>query len=123
MNKFNEKITELKLKIDENQNKYHELKTQYNLENDKLIKNEYLLKSLINNQTLSNDKLNSSNLQLIENKLKLNNNEIKINQLNEKIISLSNFINDLELKFDELSISYTELNEELRSIHQMIDGI
>lgn len=123
MNKFNEKVQQLKEQAEDHKSKYFELKSIYDKKSQELTDKEYEITSLINkNHFLQatidkhTSKLDETSKGLKENLTKISNHELKINQLVSDI-------ENLETKYDTLSEDYSQIVEELREVHQLIQGV
>lgn len=122
MNKFNSKINELKAKIEFNENNYYELKGIYdNLEAESTAK-ELEIAALQSRNMLDTKVLTDKQKVIAENLSHIESSETRVKTNNEKVIDLTNSIEALEKKYDELTLAYNQLTEELREIHQVLDG-
>lgn len=122
MNKFNSKINELKEKVEFNENHYYELKDHYDELEAEGTSKELELAALKSKNLLDANELDSKQMVIDENKSQIERSELRIKSCNERIVYLNTSINDLERKCDDLSLAYNQLTEELREIHQALNG-
>lgn len=122
MYKFNSKINELKEKVESNENHYYELKEHYDELEAQSTSKELELSALKSKNLLDANELESKKRVFDENKSQIEKSELKIKSCNERITYLNTSINDLERKCDDLSLAYNQLTEELREIHQALNG-
>lgn len=122
MNKFTEKLTQLKEVVDANKNTYFELKKVYDAQQDDLTQKEYQLKALTTQNEFLTARLHLHCTNLNEARDGLNENLKSIDNFESLINSLTKDIIGLELKFDDLAQEFRHTSEELRDIHQVLDG-
>lgn len=122
MNKFNEKIQQLKEQSEDDKTKYFELKSLHQQKSDELTDKEYQITALTNKNKFLQTTLDKHTSNLTETSKGLEENLTKIKDNETKVAQLSKDIEDLELKFDTLSEDYNQLSEELRELHQLIQG-
>lgn len=122
MNKFNEKLNQLKDVVEQNKNTYFELKKTYDIQQDALTQKEYQLQALATQNDFLTTRLNLHSTNLNQARDILHENLKSIDNFRGLINGLSKDIEELELKFDELALEFKHTSEELRDIHQVLDG-
>ncbi|KAK6203637.1 uncharacterized protein RJT21DRAFT_113528 [Scheffersomyces amazonensis] len=122
MNRLNDKISQLREIAESNQSSYYELQQVWTAKTHETTEREYTIKALqTQNQFLQRrfDQLqntaNDAKQQLAHDSDRIDLNEARISELTKKIESI-------EQEYDELQLKYIQVEEELRAIHQVLDG-